>query len=60
MVHSHKHVYIREPCSDLCFVALQVITNRVITQHHRKKMQILFLLNAHPVCLVKFMIKKRS
>ena len=57
MVHSHKHVYIHEPCYDLCFVALQLITDRVIIQHHRRKTQIPFILKAHPMCSVKFMLK---
>lgn len=59
IVHSQKHVYIREPCSDLRFMALQLITNMVIMQHHRKKTQTLFL-NTHPVCSVKFMIKQEA
>lgn len=50
MVQSHKHVYIHEPCSDLCFVALQLITNGVATQNYKKKTQILLLLHAHPLC----------
>lgn len=60
MAHSHKHIYACEPCSDLCFLAVQLITNRVIIQHHREKTQIIFLLNTHAMCSVKFIRKREA